>query len=258
MPQFDEQHVKLCGGIIVWDGVTQPEIVQQGQKAGSHKWTLKVVFPPQCPDLPLFDQLANKQLQQSKFRGQLPAGGRMPIGQVQPGEFGDNFPGWLVISFKTTLKTPDVYDENGAPIDPMQFGQVIYTGQKVDVLAHCYDYDAAGNRGIAAGLDAFAVIQSAQAPRLQLGQGVNTASAFGGGGNGAPAQGGQQPGYGQPQGQPQGGQQPGYGQPQGQPQGGQQPGYGQPQGQPQGGHGPQGNGYPNQAHNFLPGQGGHQ
>ena len=315
MPQFDEQHVKLCGGIIVWDGVTQPEIVQQGQKAGSQKWTLKVVFPPQCPDLQLFDQLANKQLQQSKFRGQLPAGGRMPIGQVQPGEFGDNFPGWLVISFKTTLKTPDVYDENGAPIDPMQFGQVIYTGQKVDVLAHCYDYDAAGNRGIAAGLDAFAVIQSAQAPRLQIGQGVNTASAFGGGGQQQPPQ-NQGGGYGQPQGQPQGGyqnpnQQPpnggGYGQPQGQgagyagagggmpqhgtpnagtagpdqsnggagqpgynPQGGynsnQQPPQGQGYGQPQGGQqqppqnqgAPQGNGYPNQAHNFLPGQGGHQ
>ena len=75
MPKFDEQHVKLCGGFIVWDGVTQPEIVQQGAKAGGQKWTLKVVFPPNCPDLPLFDQLVNQQLQQSKFRGQLPAGG---------------------------------------------------------------------------------------------------------------------------------------------------------------------------------------
>lgn len=291
MPKFDEQHVKLCGGFIVWDGVTQPEIVQQGAKAGGQKWTLKVVFPPNCPDLPLFDQLANQQLQQSKFRGQLPAGGRMPIGQVQPGEFGDHFPGWLVISFKTTLKTPDVYDENGAPIDPMQFNQVIYSGQKVDVLAHCYDYDAAGNRGIAAGLDAFAVIQSAQAPRLQIGgAGVNTASAFGGGGqpagNQAPPQGGQQPGYGAPQGQPQnqGGyqapnQQPPAGQGYGQPQGGYDPNQQPPQNpgghptqappqgyNPQGGGYPnqngqpdpnagQGGGYPNQAHNFLPGQG---
>lgn len=249
MPQFDENHVKLCGGYIVWDGVTQPEIVQQGQKAGSQKWTLKVVFPPQCPDLQLFDQLANKQLQQSKFRGQLPAGGRMPIGQVQPGEFGDHFPGWLVISFKTTLKTPDVYDENGAPIDPMQFNQVIYSGQKVDVLAHCYDYDAAGNRGIAAGLDAFAVIQSAQAPRLNIGgSGMNTAAAFGGGGGG----GGQAP-------QNQGGYNPN-----GQPPAGQN--YGQPQHQGAGTAGPDQNnggggqaGYnPSQAHNFLPGQGGHQ
>ena len=212
MPQFDERHVKLVGGHIVWDGVTQPEIVQQGAKAGSQKWTLKVVFPPNCPDLGLFDTLANKQLMESKFRGQLPQGGRMPIGMVQPGEFNDAFPGWCVISFKTTLKAPDVFDENGAPVDPMSLHHAVYTGQKVDVLAHCYDYDAAGNRGIAAGLDAFAVIQSAQAPRLNIGAGVNTASAFGGG-NGA-----QQP-----------------------PQGGQAPQYGQP----------------NQAHNFLPGQGGH-
>lgn len=276
MPQFDEQHVKLCGGFIVWDGVTQPEIVQQGAKAGGQKWTLKVVFPPNCPDLPIFDQLANKQLAESKFRGQLPAGGRMPIGQVQPGEFGDHFPGWLVISFKTTLKTPDVYDENGAPIDPMQFNQVIYSGQKVDVLAHCYDYDAAGNRGIAAGLDAFAVIQSAQAPRLQIGgAGVNTASAFGGGGapqnpNGQPPAGN---GYGQPQHQGAGYAGAGAGTPQnGTPSAGTagpgpnngagtQPGYnpnpqppaGQGYGQPQGGYDPNQGGHPTQA----PPQGGY-
>lgn len=293
MPQFDEQHVKLCGGIIVWDGVTQPEIVQQGSKAGSQKWTLKVVFPPSCPDLPLFDQLANKKLMESKFRGQLPQGGRMPIGQVQPGEFGDHFPGWLVISFKTTLKLPDVYDENGAPIDPMQLNQLVYTGQKVDVLAHCYDYDAAGNRGVTAGLDAFAVIQSAQAPRLQIGGGgVNTASAFGGAHpasappHGQPQQGGYNPnqpppagnGYGQPQNQgagyaPAAGATPQYGTPgagtagPGQNNGGGQPGYshgGYGPSQAGGGHPQQNGGYPNQpqqggypeqAHNFLPGQG---
>lgn len=186
MPQFDDKHVKLCGGIIVWDGVTQPETVQQGQQAGKLKYTLKAVFEPHNPDLAIFEQLAQRALLESKWRGQLPPGGRMPIGTVRPGEFNDQFPGWRVISFKTTLKQPDVYDENGAAVDAMRFAQTIYTGQKVDILAHCYEYDAAGNKGISAGLDAFAVIESAQMPRQQFGNGINTASAFGGGG--APAQ----------------------------------------------------------------------
>ena len=262
MPQFDEKHVKICGGFIVWDGITQPEIVQQGTKAGSQKWTMKAVFEPSNPDLGLYDQLANKCLMESKWRGQLPQGGRMPIGQVGPDEFNGMFTGWVVISFKTTLKAPDVYDENGAPIDAMAFNQVIFTGQKVDVLAHCYDYDAAGNKGVSAGLDAFAVIQSAQAQRLQIGGGVNTASAFGGGGAQQPQgnpQGGYNPNGQQPQGNPQGGYNPNGQQPWGNPQGGYNPNGQQPWGNPQGGQqDPNQNGYngPAQAHNFLPGQGG--
>jgi len=185
MPQFDDNHVKLQGGIIVWDGVTQPETVTQGQQAGKLKYTLKVVFEPHNPDVALYDQLANKALLESKWRGTLPAGGRMPIGTVQAGEFNDQFPGWRVISFKTTLKLPDVYDDsavNGPKlVDNMQLASYIYTGQKVDVLAHCYEYDAAGNKGISAGLDAIDCIMSAQMPRQQFGNGLNTAAAFGGG-----------------------------------------------------------------------------
>ena len=34
MPQLDRDHVKLCGGVIVWDSVTRPEIIEQGDRAG--------------------------------------------------------------------------------------------------------------------------------------------------------------------------------------------------------------------------------
>lgn len=181
MPQFDEKHVKLCGGLVVWDGVTQPETVQQGAQAGKLKYSLKCVFEPTNPDIEIYDQLTQRALQESQWRGQLPAGGRMPIGTVQAGEFNGQFQGWRVISFKTTLKAPDVYDEQGGIVDAMQLGSLIYTGQKVDVLAHCYAYDAAGNKGVSAGLDAFAIIASANAPRVDIGTGgVNTSAAFGG------------------------------------------------------------------------------
>ena len=199
MPQFDENHVKLSGGIVVWDGVTRPEVQQQGRNAGKPKWSLKCVFPPSCADLGLFDALAQKQLQQSEFRGVLPAGGRMPIAPVGPNEFNGMFPGWYCISFKTTIRAPDVYDEAGQLLDPMQYGGLMYSGQRVDVLAHCYDYNQAGNRGVSAGLDAFQIIASAQAQRLDIGTGgMDTASAFGGGAQPQPAQGYQPPAQPQP------------------------------------------------------------
>ena len=212
MPQFDDKHVKICGGTVVWDGVTRPDIQEQGGNAGKPKWTLKVVFDPQNPDVALYHALSTQTLASSQFRGQLPAGGYMPIGVCRPDEFNGLFPGWPVVSFKTTLRCPDVYNEAGQLLDPMQYGPLMFSGQKVDVLAHCYEYNTK-SKGIGAGMDAFAIIASAKAPRLEIGGGgIATASAFGGQ---PPAA---QPAYGQPPAQA-------------------QPAYGQP---------------PAQAHNFLP------
>jgi hypothetical protein len=265
MPHFDEKHVKICGGYIVWDGLTRPETITQGKNAGKPKWTLKVVFDPNNPDIGLFYQLSTKALLESKWRGQLPQGGRMPIATVRPGEFNDMFPGWVCISFKTSLRCPDAYDENGQLLDAMQYGPLIYGGQKVDVLGHCYEYDQAGNKGISAGLDGLAIIVSANAPRQTFGSaGVDTASAFGGGqpAYGQPAQPSyaqqpaQQPAYGQPTHQP--AQQPAYSQPapnyepaNHQPAPAQQPAYGQPAPQPAPAQQPA-YGQPQQAHNFIP------
>ena len=232
MPSFDENHVKLCGGIVVWDGVTQPETQQQGKNAGKLKWTLKVVFPPNCPDLGLYDQLANKKLQESPFRGVLPAGGRMPINQVGPTEFNGMFPGWFCISFKTTLRAPEIYDDSGTgqQLDPMQFGQVVFPGQSVDVLAHCYDYDNAGNKGISGGMDGFQVNLALNSQRQNFGGGgPDTQAAFGGQpqqqGGGQPQQ---QPAYQQPAQQQPAQQQPAYQQPAQQQPAQQQPAYQQP------------------------------
>ncbi len=235
MPQFDEKHVKINGCFIVWDGITRPDQDQQGNP----KYSLKIVTPPNNPDLDLFGQLAVTTLQQSKFRGVLPQGGLMPIGTAGPQEFGGMFPGWGVISAKTKF-LPDVYDANGQKLDPMQYGPLLFTGQAVDVLLHCYEYDKAGNKGISAGLDALEPIVAANAVRLDIGGGgIQTAGAFGNGG--APAMGQQQPLQQQPlQGQPQQAmQQPAQQQPL------QQQGYQQPAQQQQ----PEGAGY------IAPGQG---
>lgn len=284
MPQHDQDHVKINGCFVVWDGITRPDQDQ----GGNPKYSLKVVVDPNNPDLALYSGLANQALQQSKFKGVLPAGGRMPIGTAQANEFNGMYTGWAVLNCNTK-RLPDVYDCNGARMDPMQYGPLIYGGQQVDVLVHCYEYDKAGNRGIASGLDAFELIVAANAPRQDFGSaGIDTSGAFGGGGGQQPVQGHpqqgvyqeQQPqqnngGYnqnqntGQPQQQNQGGydqnnggggpaqqnQQQntgGYNTNQNQNDGGgqQQQQYGQPQQQQQN----NGGGQQQQAHNFLPNQ----
>jgi len=176
MPVIDEKHVKIVGCYVVWDGVTRPDTGPDNKP----KYSLKVVCQPNSPDIGAFSQLTNAALHQSKFQGVLPQGGRMPIGQATPDEFNGLYNGWAVLNCNTQ-RVPDVYDENGQRLDPMQYGNLLYGGQQVDVLVHCYEYDKAGNKGIATGLDAFAIISSANAPRQNFGgAGIDTAAAFGG------------------------------------------------------------------------------
>ncbi len=177
MPKFDEKHIKICNCFVVWDGVTRPD---QGP-SGKPKYSLKVVVDPSSPDMALFGQLGIATLQESQWKGQLPAGGRMPIGQATASEFNGMFPGWAVLNCNSQ-RLPDVYDENGQLLDGMQYGNLLYGGQQVDVLVHCYAYDKAGNKGIATGLDGFSIITSANAQRQNFGSaGVDTSGAFGGG-----------------------------------------------------------------------------
>ena len=137
MPQYDEKHVKICGGLVVWDGITRPETLDDNS---GQKWNVKLVIPPTSPDVSLFDQLARAELMNSEYKGALPNGGLWPISPTKPGEFGGGFDNWAVINC-TTYKSPDVYDENGQLLQPMQYGQLMYPGQRIDVLVHCKAYN---------------------------------------------------------------------------------------------------------------------
>ena len=189
MPLYTDENgktsVMINGATVVWDAITQPEI----NDSGKTKYALKVVVPANSPDVPLLQQMADKCLQESPFRGVLPQGGRMPIGVATAAEFNGLFAGWHVIN-AGTYRSPVVYDENGQQLEPMQYGGAIYGGQQVNILVHCYDYDNK-SKGVAAGLDGFSIIASAQGQRHSFGGGgINTSNAFAGGG-------------GQPQSQPQ-------------------------------------------------------
>ena len=235
MPLYQDISVRIDDCVVVWDGITRPE----AQDDGGLKYTLKVAVPPNHPDIAILDQLGQTALQQSPdFRGQLPAGAHWVHKAAGANEFQGMFPGWTIVN-GITYRMPDVMNEGGQPLDTMQFGRLMYSGQKVSLLVTAKAYNNK-SKGVKAQLEAFQIIESANAPRLEFGSGgpaVDTAGAFGGSPaygqqpqGGAPQQ--QPPAYGQ---QPQGGapqqQPPAYGQ---QPQGGAQqpPAYGQ---QPQGG-----------------------
>ena len=176
MPMFDQNHVKVCGAIVLWDGMTKPDTNESGTK---HHFKLAV--PPNHPDIVLLEQLAQRKLSEGTFKGVLPNNGTMPVGTLAPNEYDGKFPGWRVFTAGTYRGVPDIYDENGSPQDIMQVGSMIYPGQYVDVLVHCYENNGKV-KGIACGLDGFSILASKQAPRQNFngGPGVNTAGAFGG------------------------------------------------------------------------------
>jgi hypothetical protein len=225
---IDENHLKICGAMIAWDGVTRPDQTTDG----SVRYNLKLLIPGDSPDVAILNDLIQKEIREGKFAGMLPNGARTPVMQVQPHEYNGQFNGYIAISVKTG-NLPDVFDENGARLDPMQYGSLLYPGQIVDVLVHCYSYDNM-SKGVAVGLDGFAIIRSANAMRQNFGgTGIDTASAFGGGAQ-QQQQGYPQQQYQQPPMQQQGYPQQQYQQPpmQGSPM--QPQGYPQPPMQPQG------------------------
>ena len=183
MPQFDEKHIKVCGCTIIWDAMTRPDTNESGTK---HNF--KVVVPPNNPDIPLLEALAARALQEGVFKGVLPNGGTLPVGTLGPNEYGGQFNGWRIFTSGTYRGVPDIYDENGQKLDIMQAGALIYPGQKVDLLVHCYENNGKV-KGIACGLDGFAIIASANAPRQNFGNNasLDTSGAFGAG-SGQPVQ----------------------------------------------------------------------
>ena len=239
MPQLDATHVQVNDCTIVWDAITRPEV----NDGGNTRWGLKVVIHPNNPDLALIQQLANSELQNSEFKGVLPNGGIMPIGTAAATEFNGLFTGYAVVN-ASTFKMPNVHGESGVIMQPMQYGNLLYSGQSVNIIVNASAYNNK-SKGVALRLDGFQINESRNAERLAFGGGgYDTNQAFGGQ---------QQGGFQQqaPQGQPQQG---GFQQnaAQGQPQ---QGGFQQqaPQGQPQQG-GFQQNAAPQQSTDFLPQQ----
>jgi hypothetical protein len=173
--QDNDQYLKLCGATVLYDAITRPDTNQDGKL----KYSIRVAVAPENPDLSLLQQLVERELASSKWRGVMPAGGKHPL-SVIGNDYGGNLMGWTRFS-AGTYNLPDIYSETGSLMDPMQYGNLLFGGQRVDLLVHCFEYDNR-QKGIGIGLDAAAIIVSANAPRQNFGgSGIDTSAVFGGG-----------------------------------------------------------------------------
>lgn len=180
-------HVVTCAGIVLWDGITKPEV---DDKDGSLTHNLRIAIPNNAPELAEITQLATIALRDSEYKGVMPAGGNWPLMPADPAKFGPTLAGHTCFTAKTRRGVPGIFDLNGAELAPMQFGRSFYPGAKVALFVHAYAYNNK-QKGIAFGLDGVQIVD-ATAPALAIGGGVSpqeVANAFAGGGAAAAAPG---------------------------------------------------------------------
>jgi hypothetical protein len=181
MAYFDQDHVITCPGIILWDGISTPNI---DEKDGSLTHSLKIAIPENAPEKVELEQIAMAALQaHPTFKGQFPAGGEWPLRPIDMTKFGDSAPmlyGRIAINGNTRNGVPSIYDVNGQQLSAMQFGRMLYPGAVVKLLLHCYSFNNK-SKGLAFGLDGVMIVD-ATAPKLDVGGGLSqsqVAAAFG-------------------------------------------------------------------------------
>ena len=181
MSFYDEKHVTTCDGIVLWNGITEPETDPQ---TGVVSHSVKIAIPANAPEKGELEQLANNALiADATFKGQLPAGGNWPVMDIDLTKFpGDEalLQGRVAINAKTRNGAPSVFDQNGQELAAMQYGRMLYPGAVVKVLVHCYSFNNK-SKGVAFGLDGVQIVD-ATAPKLNVGGGLGSAAvaaAFG-------------------------------------------------------------------------------
>lgn len=180
MAFHDDKHVITCDAIIIWDAITKPDPIESAPGQFSHN--VRVAIRPDAPELAELNQLVQQALNNSpEFKGVMPHGGNHPISPVDPVKFPE-LPGYLAFSAGTRLGAPPVFNAQGAKLEAMQYGPMIYNGCVVKLLVHAYCYNNK-QKGVNFGLDGIQIV-NANAPRLSIGAAGLTAqqvaSAFGG------------------------------------------------------------------------------
>lgn len=165
MAFHDDKHVISMEGVVIWDGLTKPDPIESDPGNFSHN--LRIAFKAGCPEQAELEQLVQAALAASQeFKGVMPHGGNHPISAIDPSKFPE-LPGYLAFSAGTRLGAPAVFDMNGAELQPMQYGRMIYNGTIVRILVHAYAYSNK-QKGVNFGLDGVQIVD-ATAPRLSIG-----------------------------------------------------------------------------------------
>lgn len=187
MSRYGDRNV-IARGVIMWDGVTQPEQKDDGKGGKRTQYSIKIALQQGQPEINEINAIATDALNaDTTFKGRLPAGGCWPILPVDAQQFEGRLPNHVAFNAKT-YRAPQVYDINNQEMAPMIYGPLLYPGCIVEVLCSAFAF-ANVSKGIALSLDGIKVID-ATAPRLPVG-GVDAGAAFGG----APAPGPQARGY---------------------------------------------------------------
>ena len=160
---------------VVWNAITAPNKNEDGTV---QNWSIKLVCPPNDPDLRDLQAIADQELATGLWKGKLPVGGRPAIGTARAEEFNDMFPGYAVINPKTWREAPKVYDMNGNVLSPIVYASQLYQGAIVEVMVQAFSYDKK-SKGVSFSLDAIRIVD-ATTPRLNLGgSSVDTGAVFG-------------------------------------------------------------------------------
>jgi hypothetical protein len=181
MPFTDEKHVITGRVVVVWDGITKPE--EKTNEAGNvgYSHNIRVAIANDSPGLEEVRTLMQNALNESKWKGKLPAGGGDGFMDADAEKLGEELEGYTCFTAATRRGCPPIVDKHGKELNAMQSGRSFYPGAIVSLLVHAYDYDNK-QKGIAFGLDGIQVLDTTT-KALRIGGGISASaviSAFGG------------------------------------------------------------------------------
>lgn len=176
--------------ILIWDGLTKPDVKDDGSKT----WNVSVAVPANSPELAELEALRQKALREkAKPTVNVNTPGNNPIHDIDASKFPE-LPGYKVFKATTTLGAPEVFNVDGATLNAMTYGPMMYNGAVVRLIVDAYTYDNK-QKGVNFGLQSMQIVD-ATAPRLAIGAaGMSTDAARAAfmGAAAAPAQGQQTP-----------------------------------------------------------------
>lgn len=176
MPKLNETQLVTDEVIVIWDGLTQPEANQQG-KVQHH---LSIAFQANSSVHVELDQLLQAELLAGDFKGNLPAGAKWGITDVDASKIPE-LAGWKKANIGTYTGQPTCVDENGQKINPVMLSGLLRAGSRVKLIAHAYTYNAMGNQGVKLGLDGVQCLGAGMELSVSAGMSADqVGAAFGG------------------------------------------------------------------------------
>jgi hypothetical protein len=158
--------------ILIWDGLTKPDVKDDGSKT----WNVSVAVPANSPELVELEALRQKALREkAKPTVNVNNPGNNPIHDIDASKFPE-LPGYKVFKATTTLGAPEVFNVDGATLNAMTYGPMMYNGAVVRLIVDAYTYDNK-QKGVNFGLQSMQIVD-ATAPRLAIGAaGMSTDAA---------------------------------------------------------------------------------